>query len=698
MATELQAGQAFFDLVPKLDKSAAAATEAQAGAAFEGISGKAKATGLAIGAGLVAGAGLIAVGLVKISGSFDDAFDSIRVTTGKTGVALDGLKDSFRTVVAGVPDDLAKVGTAIGEINQRTGVTGPALEGLATQFLNLSRITETDLSGNIEAASELFTNFGIKAADQAGKLDVLFRASQATGTSVADLAKSMASGGSVLRQVGFNFEQSAALVGLLGKAGVDAGSVMGPLSKAIATAAKSGEDATSVFRSTFDAIRKAPDATTAAGAAIDVFGAKAGPKLAGLIREGKLSYDELAKSIAGGPETINGAAAATEDFAEKFARLKNKVLLVLEPLAGKFFDGLTKIAEFGERNFAPTLERIIAALTKVGDAAGFVADHWNILGPIFIGVATIIGTVVIPHFIAMGVEAVINAAKTVAAWVSTQVAALTAAAIHSAQVIAMVAGWVLLGVQSLLNAAKVAAAWLISIGPIAIVIAAVIGLVAVIVKNWETIKDAITTAVGFVLDFLRNNWPLILAIITGPIGVAVLTIIKHWDTIKEAFTKAKDWIIGIFNDVVGFITGLPGRIARAAAGMWDGIRDGFKAALNWIIRAWNSLEFTLPGFEAFGKKIGGFTIGLPDIPELAAGGMTTAGGLSIVGEGGRAGELVNLPRGATVVPLDVARMIAAAAGEKTAPVIGGDLVLQGAEMTPADIVAELGWYSKSSGR
>ena len=41
-----------------------------------------------------------------------------------------------------------------------------------------------------------------------------------------------------------------------------------------------------------------------------------------------------------------------------------------------------------------------------------------------------------------------------------------------------VAAWVLLGAQSLLQAARVAAAWLIAMGPIGLVIAAVVGLMA----------------------------------------------------------------------------------------------------------------------------------------------------------------------------------------------------------------------------
>lgn len=696
---ELQAGRAFFDLVPKLDKGAMAATEAQAGGAFSGLSSSAAKTGLAIGAGLVAGGGIVAAGLIKIGSSFDDAFDTIRLGTGATGAALEGLKDSFRTVTGNVPDDLGKVSTAIADLNTRTGLTGPALEGLATQVLNLSRISGEDLAQTIEKSTRLFGDWGVAVEDQAPALDKIWKASQATGIGVNELQEKLVKFGGPLRQLGFSMDEAAALMGKFEKEGVNADLVLGSLRIALGKMAKSGEPAKETLARVTGEIKNAGDASTANALALELFGARAGPDMAAAIREGRFEIADLMQSIKDSPETVNGAAAATEDFAEKFARLKNRVMLVLEPLAGKFFDGLTKIAEFGERNFAPTLARITDALTKVGDVVRWVADRWNVLGPIFGAVAALIATVVIPHFVAMGVAAAISAAKTVAAWVTTQAAAIAAVAIHSAQVVAMVAGWVLMGVQSLLNAAKVAAAWLIAMGPIALVIAAVVGLVVVIVKNWDTIKNVITGAVEAVLGFLRNNWPLILAILTGPIGLAVLAIVKNWDTIKDGVTAVKDWIVARFNDIVGFVTGLPGRIAGVAAGMWDGIKNAFKGAINWIIRAWNSLEFKLPGFKVGPIGYEGFTLGVPDIPELAGGGTVTSGGLSIVGEGSRAGELVNLPRGASVIPLDVARMLATAAGSAApAPVIGRDLVLQGAEMTPADLTAELAWYAKTSGR
>jgi TP901 family phage tail tape measure protein len=149
-------------------------------------------------------------------------------------------------------------GAAVTGFNQKLGLTGQPLQQLSEQALELSRITGTELAGNVESITNVMQNFGVSAGDQSGKLDLLFRASQASGVSVADLSSQMSGAGVVLRSVGLDFNQSAAFLATLGKAGVDAADVMPALSRTLATAAKSGKDATTVFNETFDAIKNAP--------------------------------------------------------------------------------------------------------------------------------------------------------------------------------------------------------------------------------------------------------------------------------------------------------------------------------------------------------------------------------------------------------------------------------------------------------
>lgn len=134
------------------------------------------------------------------------------------------------------------------------------------------------------------------------------------------------------------------------------------------------------------------------------------------------------------------------------------------------------------------------------------------------------------------------------------------------------------------------------------------------------------SAVSGVFGWIKRNWPLLLAIITGPIGLAVYGIRKHGDKI------------------IGFLKGLPGRAGRAVRGMWNGITGGFKSAMNTVIGGWNRLSFTLPSVTVFGKRIGGFTLSTPDIPMLAKGGIVTGPTLAMLGEGRN-------PREA-VIPLD----------------------------------------------
>jgi hypothetical protein len=102
---------------------------------------------------------------------------------------------------------------------------------------------------------------------------------------------------------------------------------------------------------------------------------------------------------------------------------------------------------------------------------------------------------------------------------------------------------------------------------------------------------------------------LLLAILTGPFGLAALAIQQNWGTL------------------VGFFQGLPGQLGGIFTGMWSGMESAFKTTLNHIIDAWNSLQFTLPSVNIGPIHAGGETIGVPQVPHLAQGGLITQSGL-----------------------------------------------------------------------
>jgi TP901 family phage tail tape measure protein len=149
-------------------------------------------------------------------------------------------------------------------------------------------------------------------------------------------------------------------------------------------------------------------------------------------------------------------------------------------------------------------------------------------------VAGVIMALFIPHLIALAAQSMITAVTTVASWVMTQAAAIGAAIVHSGQVIGMVAKWAFLGAQSLLHAAKVAAAWVIAMGPVGWVIAAVVGLVALIIANWDKVKR-----------FTGAAWDWVSSKVSGA---------ARW---------AKDAAVSTFTGLVSWVSGLPGRIIGA---------------------------------------------------------------------------------------------------------------------------------------
>lgn len=215
-----------------------------------------------------------------------------------------------------------------------------------------------------------------------------------------------------------------------------------------------------------------------------------------------------------------------------------------------------------------------------------------------------------------------------------------------------VAAWAVLSAQATAHAARVAAAWLIAIGPIAVVIAAIVGLVVVIVKNWDTIKrvtaSAFRAVTGFVrsaIQWIRSNWPLLLAILTGPIGMAVLAIARHKEKILDFFRSIPGKVRGFFSNIANIISA------------------PFRAAVTAVRNAWNSTiggkGFTIPdipGLPGRGTRV--------EIPKLRHGGIK--GGLVEVGESGR--ELVRLPQGSQTIPNgSTENMLARGAG--SAPIV-----------------------------
>ena len=181
--------QAVVNLAGSIDPSLGKAIE-QAQKKISGLNVKALAVGAAVGGIAVAtGKAVVEAGkyMKDLGASFDDAADAIRIGTGATGDALDGLLDDFDAVYKSVPTTMEDASKAIADYNTRLGLTGPQLQEISKQAIQVSDMLGDDLGSVIEESSQAFQQWNIDADDMGGAMDYIFKVSQSTGMGFTDL-------------------------------------------------------------------------------------------------------------------------------------------------------------------------------------------------------------------------------------------------------------------------------------------------------------------------------------------------------------------------------------------------------------------------------------------------------------------------------------------------------------------------------
>lgn len=351
--------QAVVNLAGSIDPSLGKAIES-AQKKISGLNVKALAVGAAVGGIAVAtGKAVVEAGkyLKDLGSQFDEAADAIRIGTGATGDALDGLLDDFDEVYKSVPTTMEDASKAIADYNTRLGLTGPQLQEISKQALQVSDMLGDDLGGVIEESSQAFQQWNIDADNMGGAMDYIFKVSQSTGMGFTDLMSNMQKFGPQLQEMGYSFETASALMGQLDKAGVNVEEVLGAMKKSVGALAKEGISASDGLAMYYEQIKNAGTAAEAASIASEIFGTKAGSTMAAAIRDGTLAVGDLTESLLENGETIAGAAEDTYDFAERLQIMKQGLEVALKPMANTVFDGLNK--------FMPVLQKLMEQIVPV---------------------------------------------------------------------------------------------------------------------------------------------------------------------------------------------------------------------------------------------------------------------------------------------------------------------------------------------
>lgn len=218
--------------------------------------------------------------------------------------------------------------------------------------------------------------------------------------------------------------------------------------------------------------------------------------------------------------------------------------------------------------------------------------------------------------------------------------------------------------------------------PILLIATAIAALVAGIIIAYQKVDwfraavDAMGRAVvdafnwiidtaQWVFNWIKDNWPLLLGIITGPFGLAVAIVIRHWDTIKST-------ISGVFDAIKGWAKDIPNQIKNALGNLiniikypfdqawnaisgipkkvkdgWGSMVDGIKGIMNGVATALKTpFETALKAIKSlWNSTVGGFGFSVPSwvpgiggnkwtIPKMARGGIVTKPTIALIGEAG----------------------------------------------------------------
>lgn len=208
------------------------------------------------------------------------------------------------------------------------------------------------------------------------------------------------------------------------------------------------------------------------------------------------------------------------------------------------------------------------------------------------------------------------------------------------------------GVQTLIAGAQMVAGWMMALGPIGLIVAAIAGVIAVLVvlwNNFDGFRDFVQGAIDAIIGFFQGLWDSIAQ------GVQNIS-----NAISNTFSSMVGWIkSNVIDPIANFFTGLWNGITSGLSSIGGGIKSGMdsvvgfiKAPINAIIDGINSVidkinSITVPDWV---PGIGGSHTNFGHIPRLASGGLVRG-----VGTATSDSNIMALSRGEYVVKASTVR-------------------------------------------
>lgn len=387
--------------------TAAAQTIKEAGAKIEEYGGKASKVGETLTKNVTTPLTAAAAAGVAAFSAVDEGVDTIVTATGASGEALDGLVASYETIATSIPEELGDVASAVGEVNTRFHTTGEELEGQTTLFLQFAKITGGDVVSSVDSADKVLKTFGKTSDDASGLLGMVAKAAQDTGINAQGLVDDVLANSATFKELNFSLEESVNFMALLDENGVESGTALAGLKKAVVNLTDAGMSESEALQTVIDKIKNAGSETEALTIAQETFGTKGAAEMATAIREGRLSLDDLSASMADYSTVVTDTYNNTMDGVDGATTAANAAKIAMSTLGETISDMLAPIfqhltqllidakARFdtlddGQKQAIVTIGLIVAA---IGPALVIIGKVITAVGTITTGVGSLVGFV-----------------------------------------------------------------------------------------------------------------------------------------------------------------------------------------------------------------------------------------------------------------------------------------------------------------
>jgi hypothetical protein len=329
-------------------------------------------------------------------------------------------------------------------------------------------------------------------------------------------------------------------------------------------------------------------------------------------------------------ETARELGRLLVDIAKTFGRMSENIDVnpVLRQIRTELLPALEKITTGAANAFGPQMVDLITNLAKVlgnltegggGGIAGFVGTL-NLFAKALVAITSIpgVGETLGVILKALGALAAVG-------FVAGRFAKMFGPVIKIVKEFMFL--WPALKIMLIQGLRAIGTA--VAANPLGAIIIGLVLLGAGLVLLWkksETFRrivkgafEGVKAAAEAVFNFVKDHWPLLLGILTGPIGLAVVLVVKHFDAIKgfvlgvfsaigNGIRAAWSWITGIlrgafgairslftayFNAYRAIITTVFGAIRSAISTVWGAITGVFRNAISGITTIfrglWNGL-------------------------------------------------------------------------------------------------------------